>query len=52
MSINGCVFWCYGVCEFCKQNSGVEVEMKKEKSFYEMEKEVWVCPRCGYVKRL
>jgi len=50
--------WICGVCENCRQNPK-EINMVKEalvsgdlEGRYKSEKKIWVCPRCGYTRKL
>jgi uncharacterized protein with PIN domain len=50
--------WTFGVCENCHQNPE-KVQMTKEALVSgdagmtrRSETEVWVCPKCGYCRRL
>jgi len=51
--------WTFGVCENCKQNWNLEIKMVKEKLVsgnsagkYKSDSEIWVCPKCGYTRKL
>ncbi len=50
--------WTFGVCENCGKNPE-KVSMIKEglvsgdpDAKYRYESEIWVCPKCGYSRRL
>ena len=50
--------WTFGVCENCRQNPR-KVEMVKEEIVsgdpdgkYTSESSIWVCPKCGYTRKL
>jgi rubredoxin len=50
--------WVYGVCKSCGYNPK-EVKMVKEtmvsgdpEGKYRSKKKVWMCPRCGYTRKL
>ena len=50
--------WICGVCENCGYNPE-KVKMVKEKmvsgdpdGVYESDSKIWVCPKCGYTRRL
>jgi len=50
--------WVFGVCENCGQNPE-KIKMVKEvlvsgdpEAKYKSDKEIWICPKCGYTRRL
>jgi len=50
--------WTFGLCENCGQNPK-EIKMVKEQLVsgdstgrYKSDSEIWVCPKCGYTRKL
>jgi len=50
--------WTFGVCENCGKNPE-EIKMVKEQlvsgdseRIYKSDSEIWVCPKCGYTRKL